>query len=130
MAGMMLLYIILGFIFLLIILYFLYRYFRGKPKAPANYPSDSYMREVGLRCPDYWVYNQEKGVCVNQFNIPVNDPKTCYDQNNEKKFKEIRNWPVNTNEFDEVLKGRCEWLRECGPTKKIPASWVGVDQHC
>ena len=130
MTWLIIIFMLVGFLLMLYVLYTIYRNYRGKSTAPRSYPPSSFMRQVGVRCPDYWVYNDDKGVCVNQFNIPVNDPESCYDQNNEKKFKNITRWPVNSNELDEVLKGRCDWIRDCGPTKKLPASWLGVDDHC
>ena len=130
MTWLVVLYMVVGFFAIAFVLVSLYRYYWQKPTTPPRYPPDSYMRQVGLTCPDYWVYDATRDVCVNQFNIPVNDPKKCYDKNNEKKFNKITRWPVNSNEIDHVLQGRCDWVRQCGPSKKLPASWVGVEEHC
>ncbi len=71
-------------------------------------------------------------MCVNQFNIPVNDPKACYDDGNgkAKKFTPITRWPINSNDLESVLKERCEWIRNCGPNNKLPASWIGIEDKC
>ena len=124
------LYVILGGLTVLFVLYTLYKYFLTRPMAPKPYPPNSYMRQIGVLCPDYWIYNDEKGVCVNQFNIPVNDPKKCFDNGNEKKFTPITKWPINSNDLDNVLKDRCDWIRKCGPNDKLPASWIGVEDNC
>ena len=131
MTWLIFLYMTIGFLFLLFIIYLLYRYYLAKPIQPKRFPSDSYMKNMGLRCPDYWTY--QNGTCVNQFNIPVANPKFCYDdpKNKTKKFQPITRWPVNSNEVDDVLKDRCQWVRNCGPNNKLPASWVGIDEeHC
>ena len=132
MTWLIFLYMTLGFLGLLFIVYLLYRYYLSKPIHHKQYPPSSYMRNVGLHCPDYWIYREDTGDCFNQFNIPVVNPNTCYDDINSKtkKFDPISRWPVNTNEIDKVLKERCEWVRHCGPNKNLPASWQGVDGNC
>jgi hypothetical protein len=134
MSWLIFFYMILGFLVVLAVVYYLYKYYLSKPvTGTLPFPPNSYMRTIGLRCPDYWIFNESSGECVNQFNIPVTDPATCYDNvdSKTKKFTPITNWPINTNEVDQVLKTRCEWIRKCGPNKNLPASWVGIDnEHC
>lgn len=123
-------YVILGGLTVLFVLYSLYKYYLTAPVGPKAFPPNSFMRQVGVLCPDYWIYNDAKKICVNQFNIPVNDPKKCYDNGNEKAFSPIEKWPINSNDVDNVLKDRCEWIRNCGPNNKLPASWLGLEDKC
>lgn len=132
MTWLIFLYMTIGFLVLLFIVYLLYRYYLSKPVQEKPFPPNSYMRNIGLKCPDYWIFDETTGKCLNQFNIPVANLDKCYDDEKQKtkKFNPITRWPVNTNEFDEVLKERCDWVRNCGPNKNLPASWQGVDQNC
>jgi hypothetical protein len=37
-----------------------------------EWPPKQYMDTIGNKCPDYWIYNNNKKKCENKFNIPVN----------------------------------------------------------
>ncbi len=117
-------------LFLILLVYY-YVWPKRQVKEPA-FPPNQFMREVGIQCPDYWIYDSTRNVCVNKFNIPLRDPQTCYDDEKArtKSFKKITRWPVHSNSLDEVLRGRCDWIRRCGPQKNINASWVGIDGLC
>lgn len=116
-----------------------------KQHAKQHYPPDQYMRLVGAQCPDYWTYvgtdpnNSKHHLCKNSYNIPVNtdNPPTdgmvvvdnpCYDDalNKTKSFSTLNVWPVS----DSKLASRCDFIKKCGPTTSIPASWIGVDVNC
>lgn len=128
-----------GFLFILVVVYFVYKSVSGTrsnsrhtSSSSESYPPSQYMRTQGVQCPDYFVYSGVKDgkvVCKNTFNIPVNNPETCL-TNNEVEFPEIQSWPVNSNDIPSVLKERCKWVKECGAKKHQPASWLGVAQHC
>lgn len=139
---------ILAFIGLIIVLWFFYwLYFHELNKSKKNVqinrrrPSDKYMENVGLKCPDYWVYtgDDQEGnyMCKNTFNIDVKTPKDnyqCFDPNtNIKTFSIIKKWENKSKEERKDLAStRCKWIQNCGaaeiPTSK--AVWLGVDQYC
>ena len=100
---------------------------KKKDKAPV-WPPAQYMKNVGGRCPDYYTYmgiSGGKDVCKNTFNIPTENNKCT--KNNSYSFSTYKKWPPTGN----ALKSRCNWMKQCGPSKDIPvASWTGLDQYC
>lgn len=135
-----LLYMTIGFILVISVLYYLYYLMYSKTQQQQtggsqqpSYPPNVYMREVGLMCPDYWSYQgtkDNKVMCRNTFNLPTNNPEYCMDDGNVKSFSQINRWPVDSNELPGVLQDRCEWVRQCGQKKGQAGSWLGVAENC
>ena len=115
----------------------------------AVWPPTNYMREIGSKCPDYWVHigNTENGetICQNKFNIPVQKDQ-CYnnnipgfkDQDNLQSFNKISKWPIPNDKVQSELgsysssdyKYPCAWIKNCGPDPKTKASWIGLSDLC
>lgn len=128
-----------------LLLYYLAKWIKTWKKAETpRFPSDNYMRAIGSRCPDYWVYNgrqTRKGpdgkqqlvdVCENKFNVDV--PNTCYD-NVDAKTKNFQ--AVNWDKFRKSSYGnsdRCNWIRQCGRSNSGSgnswADWTGIAENC
>ena len=111
------------------------------------WPPNDYMQSVGSKCPDYWTYigndsKTGKVMCQNKFNIPVANAAQfgmCYDDvsgyDNVKLFNKIEKWPIPSGSIDNQLVGnnysfRCNWIKNCGPTDKTSASWLGIKDMC
>ena len=101
-------------------------------------PPLEYMRTIGARCPDYWVYMGEdptrKGyhICHNKFNIPVNNPDNtvCY-TDKSGKTKSFKNADMDEKgKMDATAeRERCEFVAQCGPSADMNASWLGVSSE-
>lgn len=128
-----------GILFLLLIVYIVKSNkaksgLTGKSK---KMPPLEYMREIGSKCPDYWVY---KGVdrakagysiCENVFNIPTQASKTdCYDDS-AARIKSFKNAAMTADgKMDpEAEKQRCRFVNQCGPTPEMKASWLGISSE-
>ena len=135
---------ILAFIGSIIVIWFLYWLYmhelkKSKKKIQKNRrrPSDQYMNNVGLKCPDYWVYTGDttdgKYKCKNTFNIPVPHTSGCLQDDTFATFSEIKNWNKSSkSERQKSVRSRCNWMKKCGASN-IPSSravWLGVDQYC
>ncbi len=111
-------------------------------KAAIRPPLD-YMNNIGIKCPDYWVYagTDANGnyKCVNKFNLDVADTAKCYTGNNAEKtfiFKALgsdKNWETMTedektsfvtNEAPSGGSSRCKWISDC------KGVWLGVQNIC
>lgn len=139
MAVLEILYVTIGFIVIIAVIYYIYSLIYSSSSANGgnnnanDYPPDTYMREVGLQCPDYWSYDGVQNgrvMCRNTFNLPTNDPASCMSNGNTQTFSQINRWPVPTNELSNVLSDRCAWIQKCGEKSGQPASWIGVAEHC
>ena len=125
-----------GILFLLLIVYIVKSNkaksgLKGKSK---KMPPLEYMREIGSKCPDYWVYMGDdkngNNICKNQYNIPVANASSskCYNdpQNKIMKFK-IANMQQSGNMDATASKQRCDFVSTCGPTASSSASWLGIN---
>jgi hypothetical protein len=100
------------------------------------WPPDDYMKNIGSKCPDYWVPVGKGGkvVCQNKFNIPVVSNQIgdnqCYHDitgyPNSVSFSPITKWPPKSGELD----SRCQWIKQCGVKPNFNASWTGIDNKC
>ena len=131
-----------------LLLYYLAKWIKTWKKAQTpKYPSDNYMRAVGSRCPDYWVYKGQQmgtdkdgksvlmGVCENKFGVEV-PSDTCYsDAGAKTKNFSVVNWDT----FGQSSYGnsdRCNFVRQCGPnniansTSNSWADWTGIAENC
>lgn len=125
------------------------------PEQPL-WPTERHMEKVGSECPTGWIYMGKdidgQNICNNYYNIDIQKPKDCYDNNDSKikKFPVISNWdkcqsdPLNCPQ----LQKRCRWIKKCGPKSNIQsitnnnrngdelntstpyASWIGVSDKC
>jgi hypothetical protein len=101
------------------------------------WPPDDYMKNIGSKCPDYWVKINDSGgkiTCQNKFNIPVANNKVgegeCYNDIpgslNSVQFQSITKWPVKPSDITD----RCWWVENCGVKQRVNASWTGLDNMC
>ncbi len=134
---------IIGLLFILMVVYyFISRWTDQTRRGPSGgkvWPPASYMEQVGLNCPDYWISAGSSGgyhKCVNKFHLPVRKSHSsmcknfkCFDDGSDtsRSFKTINRWPVRNRN---TIKERCKWRDCCGSDKNIPASWVGLEQTC
>lgn len=128
-----------GILFLLLIVYIVKSNkaksgLTGKSK---KMPPLEYMREIGSKCPDYWVYKGADptkagfSICENVFNIPTQASKTdCYDDSTART-KSFKNAAMTADgKMDpEAEKQRCRFVNQCGPTSEMKASWLGVSSE-
>lgn len=128
-----------GILFLLLIVYIVKSNkaksgLKGKSK---KMPPLEYMREIGSKCPDYWVYKGADptkpgfSICENVFNIPTQASKTdCYDDS-AARTKSFKNAAMTADgKMDpEAEKQRCRFVNQCGPTPEMKASWLGVSSE-
>jgi hypothetical protein len=127
-----------GILFLLLIVYIIKS---NKAKSgligkSTKMPPLDYMREIGSKCPDYWVYKGADpakagySLCENVFNIPVQTNNECYDDSTAriKSFKDAK--MDSEGKMDpEAEKQRCKFVNQCGPTAEMKASWLGVSSE-
>ena len=126
---------IIGVLFLIIILYYLYRRAYNKHKT-LDFPPNDYMKYVGAQCPDYWELVGREGnnvICQNKFNIPLksNNTEKCKFvpcDRNPMSFMAINNWPLNKN--NARIRQRCLWRECCTTNGSTPASWIGLEGSC
>ena len=127
-----------GILFLLLIIYIIKS---NKAKAgltgkSTKMPPLDYMREIGSKCPDYWVYKGADparagySICENVFNIPTQANNGCYDDA-AARTKSFKNAAMNAEgKMDpEAEKERCKFVNQCGPTPEMKASWLGVSSE-
>jgi hypothetical protein len=130
-----------GILFLLLIVYIVKsnKAKSGLVGKSVKMPPLEYMREIGSKCPDYWVYkgadpNLAKSgysICENVFNIPTQASKTdCYDDSNAR-IKSFKNAAMTADgKMDpDAEKQRCTFVNQCGPTSEMKASWLGVSSE-
>ena len=127
-----------GILFLLLIVYIV-KSNKAKSGLTGNsvkMPPLEYMREIGSKCPDYWVYKGADpakagySLCENVFNIPVQTNNECYDDSTAriKSFKDAK--MDSEGKMDpEAEKQRCKFVNQCGPTSEMKASWLGVSSE-
>ena len=97
--------VVLAFFGILFILLIVYIVKSNKAKSGLTGKSErmpplDYMREIGSKCPDYWVYKGADptkagySLCENVFNIPIQPNNGCYDSDKiaerVKSFKDAR----------------------------------------
>ena len=127
-----------GVLFLLLIIYIV-KSNKAKSGLKGNsvkMPPLDYMREIGSKCPDYWVYKgadpNKSGysLCENVFNIPTQANNGCYDDK-AARIKSFKNAKMDENgKMDpEAEKERCRFVNKCGPTSEMKASWLGVNSE-
>jgi hypothetical protein len=128
-----------GILFLLLIIYIIKsnKAKSGLVGKSVKMPPLEYMREIGSKCPDYWVYKGADplkagySICENVFNIPTQASKTdCYDDSTAR-IKSFKNAAMTADgKMDpEAEKQRCTFVTQCGPTSEMKASWLGVSSE-
>jgi hypothetical protein len=128
-----------GILFLLLIVYIIKsnKAKSGLVGKSVKMPPLDYMREIGSKCPDYWVYKGADpnkagySICENVFNIPTQSSKTdCYDDSTTRT-KSFKNAAMTADgKMDpEAEKQRCKFVNQCGPTPEMKASWLGVSSE-
>jgi hypothetical protein len=127
-----------GILFLLLIVYIIKsnKAKSGLTGKSVKMPPLDYMREIGSRCPDYWVYKGADpakagySLCENVFNIPVQSNNECYDDSTSriKSFKDAK-MTADGKMDKEAEKQRCKFVNECGPTPEMKASWLGISSE-
>lgn len=118
-----------------LMLYYIAKWIKSrKPEGKPKWPPENYMKEIGARCPDNWVFvkqdyvnGQLSDICQNVFDIPVAD-NTCYNyggisdiskaSGKMAAFPAIVDWDKYRNS-DLVGSARCQWIRKCGPPSNI-----------
>lgn len=135
--------VVLAFFGILFVLLLVYVVQTNKAKKSAkgvssNMPPLDYMRRIGVRCPDYWVYMGEDStkegyhICKNVYNIPVNneDNTTCYDDKTAKT-KSFKNAGMGSDgKMNKTAeKERCDFVSQCGPSADMKASWLGISSE-
>jgi hypothetical protein len=134
-----LVYFILAILIIGIIFMGIQEYKNKKNKDPlttnVTYPPSDYMLSQGLLCPDWWDptdIDTTKGVvtCSNPFGVKIqpNAPAIC---SNPSSFSYVPSWPPATEtELKTLLKDRCTWVAQCGPTQNTPAAWTAINSIC
>ena len=128
-----------GILFLLLIVYIIKsnKAKSGLAGKSTKMPPLEYMREIGSKCPDYWVYKGADpakagySICENVFNIPTQGSKLdCYDDSTTRT-KSFKNAAMTADgKMDpEAEKQRCNFVNQCGPTPEMKASWLGVSSE-
>lgn len=129
-----------GILFLLLIVYIV-KSNKAKSGLTGNsvkMPPLEYMREIGSKCPDYWVYKGADpakagySLCENVFNIPTQVNNECYDRDKiDARIKSFKDAKIDENgKMDpEAEKQRCKFVNQCGPTPEMKASWLGVSSE-
>jgi len=136
--------VVLIFFAILFILLIVYVVEMNKAKNTAKgvtvkMPPLDYMRNIGSRCPDYWVdlgpdpTRTGYHICYNQFNIPVNngDNPICY-SDKSKRQKSFMDAKINDDgKFANANaeKERCDFVAQCGPSEGSSACWLGVSSE-
>jgi hypothetical protein len=129
-----------GILFLLLIVYIV-KSNKAKSGLTGNsvrMPPLEYMREIGSKCPDYWVYKGADpakagySLCENVFNIPTQVNNECYDSDKiDARIKSFKDAKIDENgKMDpDAEKQRCKFVNQCGPTPEMKASWLGVSSE-
>jgi hypothetical protein len=128
-----------GILFLLLIVYIIKsnKAKSGLVGKSVKMPPLDYMREIGSKCPDYWVYKGADpnkagySICENVFNIPTQSSKTdCYDDSTTRT-KSFKNAAMTADgKMDpEAKTQRCKFVNQCGPTPEMKASWLGISSE-
>jgi hypothetical protein len=143
------------------IVYYLFTYFQNakfqKTISQIN-PPPSYMQNVGINCPDYWINmgpdSNGNIQCKNSFNIPVSSSTTCpstmvfpsipsgqswdygnpngltsMSDNDKYKFLNTLATGPNSSAISNSL-SRCSWINQCGPSNTVQGVWQGVNEIC
>lgn len=129
-------------VYLIFKLWAYYKAVADKRKKAAIRPPLDYMNNIGIKCPDYWVYagTDANGNyrCVNKFDLDVADPSKCYTGSIEDKtmvFKALgsdKNWETMSDDEKSSFLGesvtggssRCGWVSDC------KGVWLGVQNIC
>ena len=138
--GILLLFVLL-FIILMIYYFVAKNKLERKSQDPSKrmLPPPQYMRNVGIRCPDYWEdlgrdpSNTNNHLCRNTFNIPVANSQSsdCYSNQGDStmSFVTAENSDFNNNytlKSGAVNNERCKFVQNCGPTANEDAAWLGI----
>jgi hypothetical protein len=141
---------------LVVVIYYIWKYIDKMNKNAAiakERPTPTYMEQVGLKCPDYWVYkdNDANGnyICEDSNKLMVQ-----YDKNKDAKCVNSTTNQVVFSKFDsktpwaemndeERIKftaskvgsgySRAEWIKKCGPNVgrgvSTRAIWSGLEKY-
>jgi len=122
--------IIIGFLLYVIIR----KGYKSSAQDTSKLPSNTYMKYVGGRCPDYFNYlgvtvddGKKIDVCQNTYGINVGESPKCYSDAGTKiiNFPNYGTYPMKKK--SDAKKKRCEWIQDCGLTTGQFASWTGMD---
>jgi hypothetical protein len=137
----------LALIGLIVVLIIIYRFSSvsmnkiDKSKIVKNWPPKQYMENVGVLCPDYWVYmgtdpnNPHKHVCMNRYNLDINETNLnkCYTNKNARQTS-FTTMSVSQDKLldkgkstQDGLKDICSFIKDCGPSDSREASWLGIN---
>lgn len=141
--------------------YYVYTYFQNvqfQTTISQMNPPPSYMQNVGINCPDYWINmgldSNGNVQCKNSFNIPTVSADICPDtmvfstiptgqtwdygnpngltsmsDSNKYTFLTTAATDSNNNAVAGAL-SRCDWVNKCGPSSNIQGIWQGVNEMC
>ena len=134
--------------------YYLYKYYEHKQfkkDIGEMNPPPSYLQNVGLSCPDYWVNmgNDSNGniICKNSFNVPVGNQTKCPSKMSFTSLPAKKTWeygnPNGLKSLSDVERynflndstvpngmTRCDWINNCGPSPSVQGIWQGVNEIC
>ena len=128
---------LIGALFVVIILYYLFRRYYESARPKQDFPPNNYMRYVGTQCPDYWdidKINNQTVLCKNKFNVPVikNTSPRCEgvpcSSDTGVPFQAINNYPINKT--NSRMRERCLWRECCTSDGSTPAAWIGLEGSC
>ena len=80
--------LIIGFIILLVALYFIFKKINSTAGSTNDMdPNNEYMEKIGAVCPTGWVYKGESAgnnICENYYKLPISDTDKCYNNKDTK----------------------------------------------
>ena len=126
---------VLGVVLLIVVAVYYYNKARdngNNTDTLPDFPSDDYMKNIGVKCPDLWTLKKTNSdgsyYCENTKGVALNDEDWCTKK--AKKFSAIDQWPLDPDTKTDDLKSRCDWIEKCGASDGTPATWIGVDTQC
>ena len=142
---------------IVVVIYYIWKYIDKMNRDAAllkERPTPTYMEQVGLKCPDYWMYmgNDSNGnyICKDKNNLMKQYSKSsdekCINSSNEVNFPKFDNSKSSWAEMKDEAKidftglkvnnnsySRSEWVKKCGPSvgKGVTtrAVWSGLEKY-
>ncbi len=140
---------------LIVVIYYIWKYIDKMNKDAAiakERPTPTYMQQVGLKCPDYWIhrsydrngnyicedvndlmvkYEKDNGNCRNtttkQMTFSKIDPNTPWTKMSDDDRKKFVATKVGSNY------SRAQWIKQCGPNVgrgvSTRAIWSGLEKY-
>lgn len=123
------------------ILYYWYLSYKHEQRRSAeeDWPTPTYMKNIGAKCPTGWEHvgfdeDTRMEICRNVRDIPISEENnpSCYSDiaTKTQQFTELKNWPLRRSERQSKLQDRCEFVRKCGKTDGLYATWYGIADLC